>query len=475
MSTPAAVAAGVTEQEQALGMLLGQLARGCYAAVKQGEESGAAAAQRLTGLLLLAGKQQVYHCAVSRCHPVLYLPPPPVTSCRLLYVDALMCSARSSHRAMPMAAPPLTHCCVVWLCCSAAFHSTDPLLVQQQLLGHAATLKPLLEDLFACFALDATGAAQLLYSRAAARQAVAYAASGPSQEVPAAPSAASGSTSSSSSEPPGGASPQGSTDGAHRQANGIAAPPNRSSSGKGAPGVASAPGPELPRMPLSLVHLTSSSSYTAVAGVARALGRCAAAADGAAGGWYANPCMDVWALPLQEQRCIHLFCFLYIIPLSHYAGTHAAVTDALMTCKHTGLMVRQTPVFVLILNLNECCWCDCGQALYGESMPASRYLLHRAGRTQHPAPPHGPAPDSPEGAPAQPPPPHPPAPHPGPQGHTLALPTPPSCSSQRVAVWRGLGAVCCSGGGVWRQWGLAASCRNSSSSRCIWRGCPCRS
>jgi hypothetical protein len=76
MSTPAAVAAGVTEQEQALGMLLGQLARGCYAAVKQGEESGAAAAQRLTGLLLLAGKQQVYHCAVSRCHPVLYLPPP---------------------------------------------------------------------------------------------------------------------------------------------------------------------------------------------------------------------------------------------------------------------------------------------------------------------------------------------------------------------------------------------------------------
>jgi hypothetical protein len=54
---PAAVAAGVTEQETALGMLLAQLARGVHTAVRQGEESGAAAAQRLTGLLLLAGER----------------------------------------------------------------------------------------------------------------------------------------------------------------------------------------------------------------------------------------------------------------------------------------------------------------------------------------------------------------------------------------------------------------------------------
>lgn len=117
MSTPAAVAAGVTEQEQALGMLLGQLARGCYAAVKQGEESGAAAAQRLTGLLLLAGKQQVYHCAVSRCHPVLYLPPPPshFMSAPICRCPDVQCTQLSSCHAYGCSSPHALLCRVAVL------------------------------------------------------------------------------------------------------------------------------------------------------------------------------------------------------------------------------------------------------------------------------------------------------------------------------------------------------------------------
>jgi hypothetical protein len=215
----------------------------------------------------------------------------------------------------------------------ACFHPADPLLVQQQLLGQAASLKPLLADLFACFALDDTGAAQLLYSRAAARQAVAYAAPATRQDVPAGPSSTPGSTggtsstrgssSSSRRKSPGVGVGLVNGHGTVRQADGAAAPPSSSSSSKGVPGLASASGPELPRMPLSLVHLTSSSSYTAVAGVARALGRCAAAADGAAGGWcccdgldhcMGPPSIEAWgahSVWLAPGALLHLLLYLH--------------------------------------------------------------------------------------------------------------------------------------------------------------------
>ncbi|KAG2444915.1 hypothetical protein HXX76_001651 [Chlamydomonas incerta] len=159
-------------------------------------------------------------------------------------------------------------------CLTTALLVAGPGAAAEWLLLRPAALAELLGALFRCFAFDRTAAPLVLHLRG---EAGAY---GPPPQLPAAAPSAAAPSEPSGTAPAPAPAPSGLEGGAGTAKEpAVAAAAAAAAAAGGCGGGGATAVPELPRMPLGLLHLASQRSYAAVAGVARALGWLARRAD----------------------------------------------------------------------------------------------------------------------------------------------------------------------------------------------------